>query len=448
MFCPALAASLLLLARLDTEAWCKHAWRGGGFEEHYVFQDSQPRERPNRPRAGDVGCMRRPDYTESQRLAVTNSAISILHILAPCHAGGLESVVQTLAEGHHRRGHTVQVAAVVEPAPGEHPFVSPLRSAGVQVRVLELPAKAYFTERRLVRGIFQHLKPDVVHTHGYRPDVLHVGIARRCGFPVVTTLHGASRTAGRSSISEWLQLMSMRRFDAVVAVSQRIAAQLQKQRVPADRVHLIPNAWNGVGPCLDRAGARRSLGIPGDATVVGWAGRLVHAKGADVFIRAMAKLNDLGTTISILGDGRELEATRNLTSSLQLDGRVIFHGTVQNARDFLPAFDLLVLSSRTEGTPIVLFEAMAAGVPIVAAAVGGVPDVLRAKTDALLVAPDDPEALAAAIRSALEDRTTAMTRAREARTHLGSHFSTEPWLDRYERLYRALIASARASRQY
>ena len=162
----------------------------------------------------------------------------------------------------------------------------------------------------------------------------------------------------------------------------------------------------------------------------------------------MAKLNDLGTTISILGDGRELEAIRNLTSSLRLDGRVIFHGTVQNARDFLPAFDLLVLSSRTEGTPIVLFEAMAAGVPIVAAAVGGVPDVLRAKTDALLVAPDDPEALAAAIRSALEDRTTAMTRAREARTHLGSHFSTEPWLDRYERLYRALIASTRASKQY
>jgi len=162
----------------------------------------------------------------------------------------------------------------------------------------------------------------------------------------------------------------------------------------------------------------------------------------------MARLNDLETTISILGDGRELEAMRSLTSSLRLDRRVIFHGTVQNARDFLPAFDLLVLSSRTEGTPIVLFEAMAAGVPIVAAAVGGVPDVLRAKTDALLVAPDDPEALAAAIRSALEDRTTAMTRAREARTRLGSHFSTGPWLDRYERLYRELIASARASKQY
>lgn len=389
--------------------------------------------------------MRRPFCTESQRLAVKNSAISILHILAPCHAGGLESVVLTLAEGHHRRGHTVQVVAVVEPAQGEHPFVSTLRSAGLQVRLLELPAKAYFTERRLVRGILREVRPDVVHTHGYRPDVLHVGIARRCGFPTVTTLHGASRTTGKSSISERLQLMSMRRFDAVVAVSHAIAAQLKKQRIPADRVHVISNAWNGVGPRLDRAGARQSLGIPDDATVVGWAGRLVHAKGADVFIRAMAKLNDLGTMVSIIGDGRELEALRSLTSSLRLDRRVIFHGTVQNARDFLPAFDLLVLSSRTEGTPIVLFEAMAAGVPIVAAAVGGVPDVLRANTDALLAVPDDPEALASAIRSALEDPTLAIERAREARTRLGSHFSTGPWLDSYEQLYRTLTAGARVS---
>jgi len=149
--------------------------------------------------------------------------------------------------------------------------------------------------------------------------------------------------------------------------------------------------------------------------------------------------------VSIIGDGRELEALRSLTSSLRLDRRVIFHGTVQNARDFLPAFDLLVLSSRTEGTPIVLFEAMAAGVPIVAAAVGGVPDVLRANTDALLAVPDDPEALASAIRSALEDPTLAIERAREARTRLGSHFSTGPWLDSYEQLYRTLTAGARVS---
>jgi glycosyltransferase involved in cell wall biosynthesis len=117
-----------------------------------------------------------------------------------------------------------------------------------------------------------------------------------------------------------------------------------------------------------------------------------------------------------------------------LGGAVRLHGIVPNAGRMFPAFDAFVLSSRTEGTPMVLFEAMSVGVPIVAAAVGGVPDVIDSRT-AVLVPPNDAQALADGIRAVREDREGAAVRAREARARLLERFSEGPWIEAYGRVY-------------
>jgi glycosyltransferase involved in cell wall biosynthesis len=104
-----------------------------------------------------------------------------------------------------------------------------------------------------------------------------------------------------------------------------------------------------------------------------------------------------------------------------------------------PAFDVFVLSSRTEGTPIALFEAMAAGVPIVASAVGGVPDVVSSR-EAVLVTQEDPAALAAGLTETLGDPTAALERARAARRRLEREFALQPWLEQYLALYTSLYA--------
>ena len=113
-----------------------------------------------------------------------------------------------------------------------------------------------------------------------------------------------------------------------------------------------------------------------------------------------------------------------------------------DAAGLLRAVDVVVLSSRTEGTPIVLFEAMAASVPIVAAAVGGVPDVLSG-AEALLVEPENADALAAAIRAVRAEPDAAARRAHAAHTRLLSQYDVDPWLSRYETIYRALLPGAR-----
>jgi glycosyltransferase involved in cell wall biosynthesis len=143
----------------------------------------------------------------------------------------------------------------------------------------------------------------------------------------------------------------------------------------------------------------------------------------------------------VFGDGPERESLRAQASARGVGNRITWHGVVCEAASFFRAFDVLVLSSRTEGCPIVLFEAMAAGVPIVAANVGGVPDVLSPK-EARLVPPEDPAALAEAIRDVYRDPKGAALRADAARARLLAEFQLQPWLARYETIYRQLQEEA------
>lgn len=364
-----------------------------------------------------------------------NARLSILHVSAPAAVGGMERVVQTLAIGHHQMGHRVGVAAIIDVGQRNHPFLDPLIEANVDVFPMPLPRRAYLTERRLVAELCRHFRPDVIHTHGFRPDVLDADVARRLGLPTITTVHGPSRMGGMARLYEFLQRKVLRTFDAVVAVSRPIAEGVRRDGVPENRIHVVPNACPESIGGLDRRAARRVLGLPGDGFVVGWVGRLIPAKGADVFLRALAMLNDFPLLASIVGDGIERPGLEAHARSIGLNGRITFHGSLENAAQVFPAFDLFMLSSRTEGTPIVLLEAMGAGVPIVATRVGGVPDLIS-DVEAYLVPPEDPVALAAAMRSVYNDPHGAKKRARAARRRLAADYAVGPWLSRYEEIYR------------
>jgi glycosyltransferase involved in cell wall biosynthesis len=164
-------------------------------------------------------------------------------------------------------------------------------------------------------------------------------------------------------------------------------------------------------------------------------GRLSHEKGANVLLEALPHVSDLPLVVSVAGDGSERVTLQARASALGLAERILWHGAVPDAGRLFAAFDLFVLSSRTEGTPLVLFEAMAVGVPIVATHVGGVPGVVS-PAEAALVRPDDPLALAAEIRDVYRNPTAAQRRARAARARLERDFGIAPWLDRYEAIYR------------
>ena len=349
--------------------------------------------------------------------------------------------MQLLAHGQARAGDDVHVAVVLDQADAGHPLLDALAAGGVTTHAIVLPGRRYWRERAAILELGGRLRPVVVHTHGYRPDVVDAAAARRLGIPTVTTVHGFTRGDWKNRLYEYLQRRAHRRFDAVVAVSRPLAEQLIEDGVPAHRVHLVQNAWQETAPPLDRPAARRALGLREDGFLIGWVGRLSGEKGPDLLLDALVHLTDLPVTVSVVGNGSEHRSLAARARRLGVERLVRWHGTVPDAGRCFAAFDVFVLSSHTEGTPIVLFEAMAAGVPIVATRVGGVPDVVS-PVEAALVAPDDPVALALAIRAVYGNPGAGRERVQRARARLRRDFTTPPWLDRYAAIYRLVSRAA------
>jgi len=180
------------------------------------------------------------------------------------------------------------------------------------------------------------------------------------------------------------------------------------------------------------------LGLPADAVVAGWVGRMSREKGPDVVVAALRDEDANHVTLCMVGEGplRAELAERTVSGH---GARVLWAGAVPDAGRLFAAFDVLVLSSRTEGTPMVLFEAMDAGVPIVATRVGGVPDVIG-PGEAILVPPENPAALRAAVLEALADEEEAQRRAARAASRLKDVFGAEAWLAAHEAIYRRAVA--------
>ena len=162
-------------------------------------------------------------------------------------------------------------------------------------------------------------------------------------------------------------------------------------------------------------------------------------KGADVMLDALAHA-DASWRLSIIGDGPERDALQRRAANLGIADRITWHGLVENAASFFAAFDAFVLSSRTEGTPITLFEAMHASVPIVATRVGGVPDVVNL-SEAILVASEEPKMIARGLDEVVNDPSAAARRSVLARERLLQSFGTAAWLEAIDAVYEAARVS-------
>ncbi|HEY8508902.1 MAG TPA: glycosyltransferase [Steroidobacteraceae bacterium] len=363
--------------------------------------------------------------------------LAILHVTAPSEYGGLERVIGMLARGHARQGHHVHIAALLPGFRGRHPFVDGFSDSSVLVHPIATHARNYPAQMRAIEALCRRVGPAVLHTHGYQADILAGRVARRLNIPVVSTVHGFTGGDWKNRLYEQLQCRALRRFSRVIAVSRPLVTRLREAHVPAESIVMLPNAWEDHGSAESREQARAQLGIPDNIFHIGWVGRISHEKGLDVLIEALDFLSEVPLILSVIGDGAEQKRVQAFANRLGVAGRIRWHGARDEAWRVFPALDAFVLSSRTEGTPIVLFEAMAAGVPVIATMVGGVPDVVS-QSEAWLVPPEDPQALAHAIHQVHRAPAVAEARARAARHRLATRFGIDNWLKQYEDMYRSL----------
>jgi glycosyltransferase involved in cell wall biosynthesis len=264
--------------------------------------------------------------------------------------------------------------------------------------------------------------------------------------PVVTTVHGYIAVTGKSQLYRQIDLQLLRAMDRVIVVSESMRRDLGERGVANGRLQVVRN-----GIAIDNYPfARRSRtlraesGFDDDALVIGHVGRLSPEKGQARLLRVLPRVREKvpRARLVIVGDGPEMESLRTLARTLGVEEVTRFCGYRSDVPEVFANLDLLVLSSDTEGLPNVVLEAMATGVPVVATAVGGTPEVVEHGVTGLLVPAGDEAALAAAIVEAFARPGAAADRARRARAFVESQCSMEALIRATHELYRTLVAEA------
>jgi sugar transferase (PEP-CTERM/EpsH1 system associated) len=355
----------------------------------------------------------------------------IVQVVLSLDMGGQEKLVLRMAQAFHERGHEVDVVTLT--GGGR------LRAELGPIAVHEVPRTRGVDPTlypRLFR-LFRSLRPDVVHTHNSVPLHFAAPPGKLAGARTVHTKHGhiAYTKAGLP-----LGRISTRFVDCFVAVSADTAATAERwERPNKKRLTVIENGipLGKFGPNDEaRAAIRDELGIPRDAVVVGSVGRLVEEKDYPLLVRATAPLLAERVRLVIVGEGMVRGEIEAAIAAIEPERRrfVTLAGERRDVPRVLAAFDLFVLSSRAEGLPLAIPEAMASRLPVVATAVGGIPGIVPEETG-VLVPHGDAEALRAAIARFAEDPGARATTGEAARRYALERFGEERMLERYLALY-------------
>jgi glycosyltransferase involved in cell wall biosynthesis len=357
---------------------------------------------------------------------------SIAHVLSSYGVGGQERVALDLAIGQKARGHDVSVISLAPEPDGA--MAQEFAQAGIAVgRVPKRGGLDPTLVPRLARELHRQ-RIDVVHTHNPLPLIYGAPAARLVGAAAIHTKHG--KNPG-SRGHRMLRRAAAQLTHAFVAVSSTTEAQAREQHdAPAAKLHTIPNGirLDRYAPDVEaRAAARVELGL-GDAWVIGTVGRLDQFKNQAMLVRAAAPLLSSAVRLVIIGDGDARAEVEAAVAALPDPRWVVLTGRRMDVPKLVHAFDVFALSSKSEGLPLVVPEAMAAGLPIIATSVGGLPSVVDEGVTGLLV-PVDEAAFGAALKTLADDHPLAKTMGAKAREVALARYSHDRMVDAYLALY-------------
>jgi glycosyltransferase involved in cell wall biosynthesis len=376
----------------------------------------------------------RPRTSVHPRGAAPAPPLSVLLVVDSLDGGGVERHVVDLAVALRRRGWPVHVACS---AGGIRAEV--LADAGVPVTVLldeRVERRASGRYERALRRLVAELRPAVVHAHLFASAAAAVHAVRDLAVPLVVTEH--TEGPWRDRRARAVTGLVYRHCDHVVTVSSAIRDLLVTEyEVAPERVEVLLPTTTTAPPTA--GGPPPALGRP----VVGLVGRLVPEKGVDVFLRAAALVSGVvpQAAFLVVGDGPLRPDLEHRAAMLGLAGTVTFTGYRSDATRLLAGLDVLAVPSRSDGSPLVVCEAMAAGVPVVASRVGGLPDLVEDGGSGLLVRPGEAEDLARALVSLLLDPEAARRLGARGRTLAATH-SHERLVDRMTQVYAGVAPAA------
>lgn len=362
--------------------------------------------------------------------------IRVLQIVPDLGVGGLPRVVETLC----RALDPVRFEPIVLCQRYVGELGERLRETGVHVLSIGGATKRpdYFACVKVAR-VIRSLEIDVIHTHN--TGAMFDGVLAGLLAGVKTMVH---TDHGRHFPDKW-RYMAAERFlsrflHRFVAVSDDLRDDLRHyERIPGSKLLTIPNGIiaGDFRVAIDSQTSRQELRLPREGPVIGLGARLVWEKGLEFLVRALPAVRKRypHAVLLIAGDGPEREALMALAHNLNVDEGVRLIGLRHDMPQILQLLDVYVMASVSEGLPMGLLEALAAGRPIVATNVGGIPNAVAEGVNGRRVPPRDPEALATAILDVLDDQATRVRYGAESRRIFEDRFSADAMAKRYATLY-------------
>jgi glycosyltransferase involved in cell wall biosynthesis len=384
--------------------------------------------------------------------------IPVIHVITRLTVGGSSENTVSTIEALARAGYG---ATLVLGPESEPPTVEDARRRGCQVvevagLVREVsPARDAAATLALWR-LFRRARPAIVHTHTSKAGFVGRLAAWLARVPVVIHQpHGhifyGYWSRPRTALFVGLERLAAHWTDTIVTLTPReVEEHLERGIGRRSQYAVVPSgvptdALRSVAP--PRGQARARLGLPRDAYVVAGVGRFVPIKGFDLLVAALFDVvaQVPGAHVVLIGDGHEREALQAQAQALGVAERLHFTGTVTDVIGLLAAADVLAAPSRNEGMGRVLVEAMALGLPVVGARVGGIPDVIVDGESGLLVPPDDPGALAGALVELGRDAALRAKLGAGARPRAEA-FSTAAAAAAMREIYDGLVRTRRLGR--
>jgi glycosyltransferase involved in cell wall biosynthesis len=377
----------------------------------------------------------------------------VVRLFSRLNIGGPSVHVILLTAGLREKGYETRLIVGRE-APSEGNLLDMAREMGIEVEQLgglgrEIrPLADLVTLWQLYRAI-RAWRPAIVHTHTAKAGVLGRIAARLAGVPVVVhTYHGHVLRGYfgpvKTAFFRRLETALSRLTDVAITVSAALRDDLAAMGVaPRAKIRVVPLGLDlaRFARPHERGTVRSACGAGEGDALIGVVGRLVPIKDIECFLEAASRVSQASARarFAVVGDGELRAALEQKAADLGLASRVTFLGWRRDLEAVYAGLDIVVNSSRNEGTPVALIEAMAASRPVVATAVGGTPNLLGDGERGLLVPAGNPAALADAILETLDRHEDSARRAQAARDYVFAHHSVDRLLHDIDELYRELL---------
>jgi glycosyltransferase involved in cell wall biosynthesis len=380
-------------------------------------------------------------------VSVDRAALAELDVLAVIDhlaLGGAEMLLGQFAAAAPRAGIRLRVA-YLEDSDGS-PSAEPLRALGIEPVDLEVSGRPGGRHLHAMRSHIREVRPDLVHTHLGTADLVGGLAARSLGVPAVSTIHAVVRREPGTGAAKQAAFALGRRTCAarVITVSESARrAYLKQSWGMGRRVVCIHNGIDVTAAPGSGARVRRELGVGADDLLVGMVSALRPEKGHDIAIEAISMLRKRFPRLRLLiaGQGRYGAELARLAAPLG-DG-VLLTGRRTDVMCVFDALDVCLHPSRTDALPTTLIEALAASTPVLASAVGGIPEIIDdGRTGVLVPAPPSAATLAPALAGLLEDPARRRALAAAGRTAYEQRFTAGPWVQRTRALYDEVLAES------